>query len=73
MNETQDIIKIIKDRRQYLGYTQNQLAKLCGIHETHYNRIENRATQPTLGLLTRIFYYLDLVVMPVFIEKSKKQ
>ena len=50
----------IRERREYDGLTQEQLAELVGISREHLNKIEQGMRKPSEELAQRIDYFLDL-------------
>lgn len=50
----------IRERREYDGLTQGQLAELLGMDRSYLNLIENGARKPSEELAQKIDYFLDL-------------
>lgn len=49
----------IRARRRELGLSAREVARLCLIDLTHFQRIERGATNPTLHMLLRISHSLE--------------
>lgn len=58
-----DYKKLIRDKREEKGMSQNQLAKMLGISQPYMNQIESGARNPTLPLLIKI---CDILEIPMF-------
>jgi putative transcriptional regulator len=70
INDIKDhLATAIYTRRTSLGYTQQQLADVCGIDRKTINRIENGHFSPNLDTLVRIFDILDIKSKSVFEAK----
>ncbi|MGD8233053.1 helix-turn-helix domain-containing protein [Vibrio sinaloensis] len=54
MNE-QELISTIRNKRQLLGMTQDDLAQLCNTSPSHICRIENGQSSPKLSTLIKIY------------------
>lgn len=52
--QTYDIAMQIIERRKNLGFTQSELADLCGMDQGDLSRIERGSTSPTARTLQRI-------------------
>ncbi len=55
-----DLASLIRNRRQELGISQNDLATRCGVHRTTIIRIEQNPNFARLELLKAILYELYL-------------
>lgn len=53
------LAKNIYERRLELGYSQEKLAELAGLHRTYISMIESRTPNMTLGVLESIAIALD--------------
>lgn len=58
---------IIKSRRKELGFSQEGLAKKCGVSRQTVNAIENNKYDPTLSLAFKLARELQLTVDELFI------
>ncbi|MGD8117978.1 MULTISPECIES: helix-turn-helix domain-containing protein [unclassified Vibrio] len=66
MNE-QELISTIRNKRQLLGMTQDDLAQLCNTSPSHICRIENGQSSPKLSTLIKIYDTL-LISMTIHCE-----
>ena len=57
---------IIKSRRKELGFSQDELAKKCGVSRQTINAIENNKYDPTLSLAFRLANELQITVDELF-------
>ncbi len=49
-----DLGTTIKSQRKQKGYTQSELASLCGISQTYLSQIESNQREPNLSILKMI-------------------
>ena len=56
----------IHDRRKALGFSQQELAKRCGVSRQTINAIENNKYDHTLGLAMRLARLLGAPVEEIF-------
>lgn len=61
-----DMENIIKSRRKELGFSQDELAKKCGVSRQTINAIENNKYDPTLSLAFRLANELQMTVDELF-------
>lgn len=57
---------IIKYRRKELGFSQDELAKKCGVSRQTINAIENNKYDPTLSLAFKLSKELHITVDELF-------
>lgn len=57
---------IIKHRRKELGFSQDELAKKCGVSRQTINAIENNKYDPTLSLAFKLSKELQTTVDKLF-------
>lgn len=57
---------IIRDRRKELGFSQEELAKKCGVSRQTVNAIENNKYDPTLMLAFNLANVLNTTVDSLF-------
>lgn len=50
----------LKKRRKEKGLTQKQLKELSGVHEVQIARYENNKAIPTIGILNKLCFALDI-------------
>lgn len=50
----------IRERRLELGLTQNDVAERAGLHQPDVSRLESGGGTPTIGMLERLAYALEL-------------
>ena len=62
MEEMADIVSKICKKREAMGITQRELAKLCNIPQSTVARIETYKTSPTLETLIKITRELGLKI-----------
>ena len=62
-----DMENIIRNRRKELGFSQEELAKKCGVSRQTVNVIENNKYDPTLSLAFNLARELQLTVDELFI------
>ena len=62
MEEMADIVSKICKKREEMGITQRELAKLCNVPQSTVARIETYKTSPTLETLIKITRELGLKV-----------
>ena len=62
MEEMADIVSKICKKREAMGITQRELAKLCNVPQSTVARIETYKTSPTLETLIKITRELGLKV-----------
>lgn len=58
--KTEELSKLIKNRRKLLGLTIRDLAELTGLSKTTISETERGVRNPTLEVLQNIFEYLNL-------------
>lgn len=63
-----DMKNIIRDRRKILGFSQEELAKKCGVSRQTINAIENNKYDPTLSLAFRLAEELHTTVDTLFLS-----
>ena len=56
----------IHDRRKALGFSQQELAKRCGVSRQTINAIENNKYDPTLALALALARELETTVDDLF-------
>lgn len=59
-----DYRKVIKEKREQLGISQNKLAKRIGITQPFMNEIESGRKSPSVEVLFKICDALDIEVFP---------
>lgn len=62
MEEMADIVSTICKKREAMGITQRELAKLCNVPQSTVARIETYKTSPTLETLIKITRELGLKI-----------
>ncbi len=60
----------IRDRRKELGWSQEELAKKCGVSRQTVNAIENNKYDPTLSLAFSLARELRVTVDELFVPSS---
>ena len=55
-----EFAKIIKNKRQYLGYTQEEIAKQIPTYKSTYCKIENGLQEPNFIILQKICILLKI-------------
>ena len=60
------IISAIIERRNELGYTQRELAEICGLPHSSVARIESCTVKPNVGTLIKIMKPLGLTLSVCF-------
>lgn len=63
----------LKFNRQKIGLTQAELAKMVGIDETHYQKIEYGTTKPNVKIALLLAQALQTIVEDLFPLPSDKQ
>lgn len=73
-----DIGKFIKEKREAAGFTQERLAKSCGLqHDSTLNRIENgtrKVTWEELGKISKVlgnFHIFEALQTAGFLDESE--
>lgn len=61
-----DFAKLVKNRRESFGVSQERLAKLVGVDRKTINRIENEHFSPNLDTMIRIATVLKLAPKQIF-------
>lgn len=61
-----DLGTVIKNIRKKKGFTQTQLAELCGITQTYLSQIENNQKEPNTAILKVIAEKLDFPLPILF-------
>ena len=61
---------IIKHRRKELGFSQDELAKKCGVSRQTINAIENNKYDPTLSLAFKLSKEFQTTVDKLFEPES---
>jgi transcriptional regulator with XRE-family HTH domain len=61
-----DLGNIIKNIRKQKGFTQNELASLCGITQTYLSQIEGNLKEPNLSTLREISEKLKIPLPILF-------
>ena len=61
-----DMQNIIRNRRKELGFSQEELAKKCGVSRQTINAIENNKYDPTLSLAFSLARELCISVDELF-------
>lgn len=75
MNKT-DLVQLssrIKDRRKTLGYTQEELAEKINLSHSHYSKIENSISSPSLDTLIKISKVLGMSLDSIVFGEEEKQ
>ena len=62
----------IHDRRKALGFSQQELAKRCGVSRQTINAIENNKYDPTLTLAFHLAGVLGTTVDELFLGPGEK-
>lgn len=65
INELLQIGNIIRKYRNDKGYTQKEMAKLCGIPYSTYSNYENNNREPSLEQLEKIAHTLEIDVAQI--------
>ena len=65
INEILQIGNIIRKYRNDKGYTQKEMAKLCGIPYSTYSNYENNNREPSLEQLEKIAHVLEIDVAQI--------
>lgn len=63
-----DMENIIREKRKELGFSQEELAKRCGVARQTVNAIENNKYDPTLALAFNLAKELQITVDELFIH-----
>ena len=58
----EEIGRRIRGRRQRMGFSQEMLANLVGVHHTKISRLESGKLEPRFDLISKIAYYLQIRV-----------
>ena len=61
-DERKRIGKLLKERRENLNYTQEDVATYCGVKTTTINKIENGAFSYSLDIVFKMSEFLDLEI-----------
>lgn len=61
---------IIRERRKSLGFSQEELAKKCGVSRQTVNAIENNKYDPTLSLAFKLAQKLQTTVDALFMPSK---
>ena len=62
MEELAKIISVIIERRNELGYSQRELADICGLPHSSVARIESCTVKPNVDTLIKILKPLGLTI-----------
>jgi transcriptional regulator with XRE-family HTH domain len=62
------LIDIIYETRMRTGLTQAEFARMIGISQPYYSRIERGDVQPGIELVEKMMFRLNLKVVPRTIE-----
>lgn len=62
------IVAVIVKRREFLGWTQQQVAEKCGLTQTAIARLENQGAIPRMDTLIKVADALGLKVQLVPVE-----
>lgn len=65
--------KKLKERRQNLGYTMEEMSNLIGISKTYYWQIENKTRRLSYVLAYRIASVLSTTPDILFLEETKRE
>lgn len=68
--KTEELGKLINNRRKVLGLTIRALAELTGLSKTTISQIERGVRNPTFVVLQNIFEYLN---MEIKVEVKKRK
>lgn len=60
----EDYRKVIRTKREKLGWSQYKLAKVIGITQSFMNEIESGKKSPSIEVFFRICEALDIKVFP---------
>ena len=72
MKNIRDVLKEnIKFYRNEAGLTQAQLAEKCGVGTNHIGKMEIASKDPSLSMLEKLSYALDIDVFELFIDRDK--
>ena len=72
MKNIRDVLKEnIKFYRNEAGLTQAQLAEKCGVGTNHIGKMEIASKDPSLIMLEKLSYALDIDVFELFIDRDK--
>lgn len=66
-----DMLNRIRELRKYLGISQEELAKKCGVSRQTVNAIENNKYDPTLTLAFRLAAELRTKVDELFLFRAE--
>ena len=58
----EEVGRRIRARRQRIGFSQEMLANLVGVHHTKISRLESGKLEPRFDLISKIAYYLQIRV-----------
>lgn len=74
LQSSEELARIIIDRRKEAGYTQVQAAKACGVSISFMNKLENAKPTIQVGKVFKVLSMLgvDLVAIPRPIVVSEK-
>ena len=60
----EDYRKVIRSKREKMGWSQYKLAKIIGITQSFMNEIESGKKSPSIDVFFRIFEALEIKVFP---------
>jgi len=63
------IVSVMIDKRNAMGISQRELAKMCGIPQSSVARIEAHRITPNLDTLLKILHQLNLEISIVPVSK----
>lgn len=66
-----DVIRAIVDARVSQNLTQKQLAERSGINQADISKLENGTRNPSINLLKRLAYGMDMALRIEFVPKQK--
>ncbi|OLU36159.1 helix-turn-helix domain-containing protein [Ileibacterium valens] len=68
----QEIVKAIREQRNRLAITQNELSRRTGIDQGDISKLEHGTRNPSLKLLKRLAEGLELDLIVRFVPKEEK-
>lgn len=72
LNSSEDLIKILKEKREKLKISQNKLAKKIDVAHTSIARIENGTINPTLAIFISMANELGYDLKFTQIDENEK-
>ena len=58
----EEIGRRIRERRQRLGFSQEMLANLVGVHHSKISRLESGKLEPRFDLMSKVSYFLQISI-----------